>query len=314
MIHVALCFHDGSGEYYKHALVTALSVLDNAKGRLCLHVVHDDTLTATAEAAFNDICARYGQELCLHSASALPPEAVANMPPSIGCGTLYRTMLPDLLEVDKVLYLDCDIVCLADVADIYSLNISNNFLGASKMPDWQARRWIAKHRIPADFCVNVGVLLMNLARIRRDMPDFTWRYAALAADPSVRACDQTATNLLFNSIPAAYTFLPEEYNLRTELADHAVWALSEYRGKVLHFAGKKPWQVLTQPAFFYWKYYARLFPSEDVFALMEKLAPHEQAYLLAFLLRDAKRMRWVRRFYDFAKLGLWGTLKKRLLP
>lgn len=135
----------------------------------------------------------------------------------------------------------------------------------------------------------------------------------MAADESVRACDQGALNLIFNPMPGAYLFLPEDCNFRTELGDHATWPLARYRGKVLHFAGKKPWQVLTQPALFYWKYYSRLFPSEDVFEQMEKLEPYEQAYLFSFILGNDGRRRRLRREYEIATQGLWNTIKKRLL-
>ena len=56
MNHVALCFTDITGAYYKHALVTALSILDNTKKPLCLHLIHDDTLSGDATARFTDVC------------------------------------------------------------------------------------------------------------------------------------------------------------------------------------------------------------------------------------------------------------------
>ena len=314
MTHIALCINDSSGTYYKNALVTTLSVLDNAGGRLCLHIVHDDTLSEQAKDAFAYLCEQYGQELRLHGAGDIPEQAVKNLPATIGRGTLYRTMLPSLLQVDKVLYLDCDIVCLADVTALYALDIGKNFLAAAKMPPWQAQKWIDKYGINSDFCINAGVLIMNLDRFRREMPDYADRVMAMAADPAIKACDQAATNLIFNPLSDAYRFLPDDYNFRTELADHSTWPLARYRGKILHFAGKKPWQVLTQPAFFYWKYYARLFPSEDVFARMEMLEPYEHAYLFSFILGDNTRRRRIRRLYEFTNFGFWKSLKKRLWP
>ena len=51
-VHVALCFSDASGSYYKHALVTAASVLANTNSPVTLHLVHDETLGAEAKNGF----------------------------------------------------------------------------------------------------------------------------------------------------------------------------------------------------------------------------------------------------------------------
>ena len=312
MIHVAICLTDPTGIYFKHALVAALSVLDNTQSPVCLHLVHDETFSDEALKLFQSVFAQHGQELRLYQAGDIPQETINNVPSFLGKGTLYKTMLPRLLPVEKALYLDCDVVCLADVKDVFSFDIAPNYLGAVKMDSQQGEKWVKNLGLACGFCINAGVLLMNLDKIRKDIPDYENRIFAIGRNALVKVGDQGATNLLFDGVPSAYFFLPEFCNLRTEQGDHSTWPLPEYRGNVIHFAGKKPWQTLTQPGFFYWKYYSRLFPDEDVFEKMEKLAPYEYAHLLSFILSNDKRRRKVRRSYEMQKKGFWQTLLKKL--
>ena len=312
MNHVALCFTDTTGTYYKHALVAALSILDNTQKPLCLHLIHDDTLSGDAAARFTDVCGQYGQKICFYHAQDIPDATVGNVISKLSKGALYRTMLPKLLDVDTVLYFDCDTVCLAEIDDIFELDVTQHYLGAVVMDAEQGRSWASKLRLTCGFCINTGVLLMNLRKIRNDMPDYTEKLFSVVERFPGKIGDQGAVNILFDKTPGAYLFFPEFCNFRTEHEDHSVLPLREYYGKVIHFAGKKPWQVFTLPSLFYWKYYARLFPEEDVFAMMEKLDPYEYAYLFSFILQDDRRRRKVRRWHDFVVKGLWKTLQQKV--
>lgn len=89
--------------------------------------------------------------------------------------TYYRLFIPDLYkDIDKALYLDCDIVLCADVAELYDTDIENDLVGA--VSDGFVRAVPRLHgyvteRIgvstPADY-FNAGVLLMNLKEMRKD--------------------------------------------------------------------------------------------------------------------------------------------------
>lgn len=317
MIHVALCFTDPKGTYYKHALVTALSVLDNCRSPLCLHVVHDETLGEEQKALFADLCERHGQSIRFCHAGQIPEETVSNVPSFLGKGALFKTMLPSLIDEDKVLYLDCDIVCLADVATIFAFDLGEAFLGVAKMDREQGRNWARKLGLTCGFCINTGVLLMNLKKIRQEIPDFTTRVFEAARKARVKVGDQGAIALFFDTRPEAYTFLPEYCNLRTEQKDNALWPMADYQGQVIHFAGKKPWQTLSTPGLHYWKYYSRLFPDTDVFALLESLAPLEHNALYRHAAKNRRVLRWIARSAELSAKGLPAMLLgrlKRLLP
>lgn len=88
--------------------------------------------------------------------------------------TYYRLFIPELYkQYNKALYLDSDIVLLADVADLYNINIEDNLVAAA--PDGVIQTikvfqdWAEKVVGVAEYknYFNAGVLLMNLDELRK---------------------------------------------------------------------------------------------------------------------------------------------------
>lgn len=86
--------------------------------------------------------------------------------------TYYRLFIPELFpELDKALYLDCDVVLLGDVSKLYDVELGNNLVGA--VPDSMVtsiepfKLYVEKRlRVDAENYFNAGVLLMNLQAMR----------------------------------------------------------------------------------------------------------------------------------------------------
>ena len=88
---------------------------------------------------------------------------------------MLRAALCHVLDVDKVLSLDCDTICVGDVDDVWSIDISDAYFAASIEP----------HRTNNGFIyTNTGVCLYNLEKLRQGKADevidvlnrqqFTW--------------------------------------------------------------------------------------------------------------------------------------------
>lgn len=78
--------------------------------------------------------------------------------------TTYRLLIPDILpEYDKVLYLDCDIAVLADVAELYQFDIKNKVLGVGQLSG--EVEWIVNSsknlQVEVSDVFNAGILLIN---------------------------------------------------------------------------------------------------------------------------------------------------------
>ncbi len=88
--------------------------------------------------------------------------------------TYFRLFIPELYpQYDKALYLDSDIVVLADIAELYNIDLGDNLVAAA--PD----DIIQKNKVFRDYAelvvgvaryqnyFNAGVLLMNLDELRK---------------------------------------------------------------------------------------------------------------------------------------------------
>lgn len=73
---------------------------------------------------------------------------------------IFLRLLSDKMEElpEKILYLDCDIVCYKDIKEIFDIDIENYEIGVAT--DYIGRRVISKKYI------NSGVLLLNLKKIK----------------------------------------------------------------------------------------------------------------------------------------------------
>ena len=84
----------------------------------------------------------------------------------------YRLFIPSMFpELNRALYIDCDVVLVDDIAKMYFTDIGDNILGAvadESIPGVSAfcdyvDRWVG---VPAGEYFNSGVLVMNLAKMR----------------------------------------------------------------------------------------------------------------------------------------------------
>ena len=113
----------------------------------------------------------------------------------------FRLFIPELFpEYDKAIYLDCDIVLRADVAELYDQEIGDCFVGAvadevvAAIPEFTLYVKEALG-LPAGRYFNSGVLTMNLKALRA-LDFFKTFYGILSSYDFVVAPDQDCLNLI----------------------------------------------------------------------------------------------------------------------
>ena len=88
--------------------------------------------------------------------------------------TYYRIFIPDMFpQYKKALYLDCDIVILGDISELYNHDIKSNYIGAIqdeslfKYPEFST--YVEKALgIPREKYFNAGIMVMNLEEFRKN--------------------------------------------------------------------------------------------------------------------------------------------------
>lgn len=83
----------------------------------------------------------------------------------------YRFLIPELIDVDKIIYLDSDVVVRKDIAAFFNTEIADYYIAAIEdiRPHQQVRRLNLKGlKIKSGHYYNSGVLLINCKRWRKE--------------------------------------------------------------------------------------------------------------------------------------------------
>lgn len=128
-----------------------------------------------------------------------------------------RLLIPEMIDGDKVLYLDCDILIKSDISDLWKLNISGHYAGAVVDP---ALSGIDEYFMPPGEHVmpsgepyfNSGILLLNLKKCRED--NLMQRVSSFISQNSARLHfpDQDALNVVMQG---AWYPLHPRWNLQS---------------------------------------------------------------------------------------------------
>ena len=176
----------------------------------------------------------------------------------ISSGAYLRLLLHLLLSgVEKVLYLDVDILVRESLSPIWHMGLERNLLAAVKGPvnlqekwEWNSSRsyWKLLDGARGGY-INSGVLLMNLEEIRRRQLDEQWERRA---EQKLYYQDQDILNI---TCQGAIAYLPPKYNRLAYLEDkdfgqfvtEGIYTQEEEREAlrspaVIHYAGDKPWK------------------------------------------------------------------------
>jgi lipopolysaccharide biosynthesis glycosyltransferase len=175
-----------------------------------------------------------------------------------------RLLIPDFLpqEVDRALYIDCDLVVRRCIGDLYDSDMNEAIALAA--PDqgaayiacpWGVGGWFDLGRQASDFNFNTGVMLLDLAAWRRDRIGQAAIEYARANTPDTREhpinVDQEALNATAGN--RIRTFDPR-WNQQGELFNPANACVLPYPREtilslrqdpwVIHYStGSKPWHL-----------------------------------------------------------------------
>lgn len=132
MIHVAYRLWGGDGFYAKMLGVSMLSMFENTKEPVTVHVMHNDRLTADNRGKFCYIAGQYNQRVEFHNVEEIAGptlrkiEAVHPIESGINAAwypLIIHEVFPDL---DKIIFLGTDTVFNLDVAEIWTYDLDEN--------------------------------------------------------------------------------------------------------------------------------------------------------------------------------------------
>lgn len=162
----------------------------------------------------------------------------------------YRIYTADLLpELDRILYLDCDLICTSDISELWQTNLNGKVIAAVEDAGYVPR--LAEMGIKAEqpFYFNSGVMLIDLKRWRDE--NLTSKVMAFINHhpEKLKYHDQDALNAV---LADKWYYLHPKYNMQSRLIRHEqvhplapgeILAEEARQAPVLiHYSGRsKPW-------------------------------------------------------------------------
>lgn len=253
-------------KFMRYLYVMLVSLLENNKSRnIGIYLMTMD-LTDGQKNEIRELVESYGQELYfLRLETEMFPE---NLPVSekFTLEAYFRLALPELLpeELDRVLYLDADIIVNQSVEELYDTDFEGNTFCACRdvatvtITHIQESPLFEELKGRSDFIYfNSGVLLMNLKRLRENTNLRIFVEQAMQLREHLRFFDQDLLNYMF---AGDVRYVDEEkYNLFARTAYNAGYTYEQVKEQtvLLHYAGPKPWsheEVRYTLEHFWWEY------------------------------------------------------------
>jgi lipopolysaccharide biosynthesis glycosyltransferase len=255
MLHVACA---AEGAYVPRSLAMLRSVLSH-RGKLDVrvHYLHSPRLTDAARTRLMAVVERGGGSLDLLE---IPDGDVADFPSDhrFTAAMWYRLFLPELLpHVERVLYLDADTLAVDALRPLWRTDLEGHWVAAvtNVFEPWSVGRPAELGLAAPESYFNSGVLLLNLAEMRRDGRGEALRTCARERGQNLLWPDQDALNIVLGerrlSLHPRWNCMNSVLSFPWSAEVLGADAVEEARARpgIRHFEGpgrNKPWHPLSR--------------------------------------------------------------------
>lgn len=267
-------------EGYIIPTITALTSLnENLRSleRCAIHVIAID-LTEASLADLDRVAEHY-RNIIVHKVDSGAQFQGLENSSHVSTAALFKFKLPELLaDLDKVLYLDGDILIAQDIYESFKgIELGEHYVASVKdinVMKKRKRNPLEKLGAKYNSYFNSGVMLLNLKKMREN--GLTEAMVDFKKNQKSAYMDQDAFNFCFGGnaifLPPAFNYLTFGFNGFSAEELNDFYGVSNFFGTrklhddvvIYHFASKwKPWNVwLLRYTSMYQKYY-RLTPNAD---------------------------------------------------
>lgn len=248
IIHVALGLSDVSGTYSKYAATTILSLLEHTHDNVLIHILCDNTLSQDNRIILNETVAKYNTGIIYHE--IMIPSSLKDLESiqHITIGTLFRLFIPEVCTtLDKIIYLDSDIIVQCDIRKLWEIDLKNNYLAAvidtlNTREEYINTNMYQYLGVNHDTYFNAGVLVFNCKMIRNHFTLSSKGIEILKKYPFLPFADQDVLNILFTKDTL---YLDPCFNYQIDISnlfEQPKEISSIHLPAILHFSGyQKPW-------------------------------------------------------------------------
>lgn len=265
-VHICMGLHDSSGFYSRYVGIVMKSLLDHTSARVFFHILIDDTVSEINKARLRSVADPYGSAVRFHKIDISQFHFTNQYIKKYSIGTMFRLLIPEIFpELNRIIYLDADLLVLKDISELWNENIDEYTLAAvgdRGVWEYLANAYVVlENLIPRNLYFNAGVLLMNLKRIREKgnlanmVSDFLEKY------PECYYPDQDALNCLFYR---ETKLLDASWNVFANYARMKGLPLGE---NIYHYVGQKyiEYEKTQRWDLIFWEYRINVpWPNQDI--------------------------------------------------
>lgn len=230
--------HIGYGIDNNYARCCASSIasfcFNNPTKNFNFHIMTND-LSTTNKKQFEQLAQLYSVNIYIYEINI---DTLAKLPTQthLPIATYFRFILPLILNnVDKLFYIDADIICLQNADDLFNINLKDNIIGAVPDLPWMNKKRNKALNLRNHIYFNAGMLIINIAKWN-NFNTFTKVLQAIQNEPQkFRYLDQDALNLILTN---HIQYLDTKFNCID------INNIDKKNIILLHFAAHpKPWNI-----------------------------------------------------------------------
>lgn len=244
---VLFCFDE---KYEQHFGVSVTSLLVNNPGRIPkVHIIIDKA-SDNLKQKLDRISQEYKVEFCIHQIDVEKFYGL-KLTAHASAANYFRLLAPDILpaSLNKVLYLDSDLVVNGSLDELFNLDISNYPVAACGGKVITTKQRL---QLQGDYYFNSGVMLMNLDFWRREKLGLQSIEFIRAHPEMILLWDQDALNKIIDgnyiNLDCKWNSLVDSYANQSQVSEESV---------IVHFVGSlKPWHgwCMDPSKKLYWTY------------------------------------------------------------
>jgi lipopolysaccharide biosynthesis glycosyltransferase len=243
------------GGYLRHTGAMLHSVLAHTEnGSVSVNILHVSEIEAAERENIQHVIEARGAALRF---LRVGPEDIASLPAGYFSAAVWlRIFLPQLLpHLDKVLYLDSDLIVADDLKPLWDTELGGGLLAAVVNPTYPfmplpyPQKYLG---LEATEYFNSGVLLMNLGLMRQQGATAQLREFALA-HPEIPCPDQDALNVVCRGnwlkLHPRWNIQSPVFDLKPEQLPYTAAHVAESlkAPAIIHYTGpSKPWHYLCR--------------------------------------------------------------------
>lgn len=263
--HICYALNDGYSDY---VAVSIISLLENNSGYFHFHILTDYISERNVQ-KLSHLVSKYNALLTVHK---IDDTKLEGQKMTWSKYTWFRIFTSEYIKenVDKVLYLDVDVIISGNIDELFKIDLTDKAVAA--VPDIMTVYPHVIRKVGYDvnkgyFCA--GVLLMNLDYFREHSLANKILDFALKNPERINFPDQDALNFICQdskvNLPLKYDILRPFFTdskFIVKFREEVLNALVD--PKIIHYAGCNPWKYESEHHYFenkFWEY-AKLLPFE----------------------------------------------------